>query len=220
MRIGLLRHFRVSYDLPRGWRTVGELHTWRERYDTLSPSVGEFELGGVSWTTCLSSDHPRAATTARCIFQGRIEYTALLREARFATFQTGGLRLPVWVWQALLRLAWMAGAKSQRACRDEFRQRVIAVADRLEAFEQDTLVVSHAGVMAYLSSELLRRGFCGPRLKIAHHATAYIYERANRGFKGLPVVADQTRQPTPGGHLGCNRAPLARRGCALRSLSE
>jgi hypothetical protein len=42
---------------------------------------------------------------------------------------------------------------------------------------QDTLVVSHAGMMAYLSAELRRRGFAGPKLRWAKHATAYIYEK-------------------------------------------
>ena len=33
----------------------------------------------------------------------------------------------------------------------------------------------------------------------------------------MKTSANQTRQPTPGERLGFNRAPLARRGCALRS---
>jgi hypothetical protein len=35
--------------------------------------------------------------------------------------------------------------------------------------------------------------------------------------EGLP---NQTRQPTPGGRLGFKRTPLARRGCALRSVQD
>ncbi|HEX5218863.1 MAG TPA: hypothetical protein VFZ59_04800 [Verrucomicrobiae bacterium] len=42
---------------------------------------------------------------------------------------------------------------------------------------RDTLVVSHAGVMMYLSDELRRRGFAGPKLRTPKHAIAYIYER-------------------------------------------
>lgn len=51
------------------------------------------------------------------------------------------------------------------------------MADRLAAAERNTLVVSHAGVMAYLSAELRRRGFHGPPLRLAKHATLYVYER-------------------------------------------
>jgi len=38
-------------------------------------------------------------------------------------------------------------------------------------------VVSHAGVMLYLSEELRRRGFAGPKLGIAKHARVYLFER-------------------------------------------
>ena len=33
------------------------------------------------------------------------------------------------------------------------------------------------------------------------------------------MMANQTRQPPPGGRLGFNRTPAARRGCALRSMN-
>lgn len=177
MRIGLLRHFPVEQTFPTGWRTSADLLAWHERYDRAATAVGEFDLGGVEWQACISSDLPRASITARAVFRGNVEQTALLREAQFAHFQTGNLRLPVWAWKWLLRLFWMTGHRSQRECRDDFRQRVFAMADRLSAIEQDTLVVSHAGMMAYLSAELRRRGFAGPKLRVAKHASVYLYEQ-------------------------------------------
>lgn len=177
VHIGLLRHFPVDQKFPVGWRTAADLQAWRERYDSAETSIGEFDLGDVAWQACISSDLPRAQLTASAVFCGQVEPTALLREAQFAPFPTGNLRLPVWVWRWLLRLAWMTGHASQRACRDEFRERVSAMADRLGALEQDTLIVSHAGMMAYLSAELRRRGFAGPKLRIAKYANVYIYTR-------------------------------------------
>ena len=109
------------------------------------------------------------------MFQGEIKCTSLLREARFAHFQTGNFRMPAKAWHWLLRLTWMTGHSSQRACRDDFRQRIAAVADQLGTVTEDTLVVSHAGFMAYLSAELRRRGFTGPKLRIAQHAKVYVY---------------------------------------------
>ncbi len=176
MRIGLIRHFPVAEAFPEGWRTAAELLAWRERYDAAETPVGEFDLGGVAWQACVASDLLRTRVTAGAVFQGEITHTALLREAEFAPFQTGSLRLPVLAWQWVFRLSWLTGHGSQRACRDEFRRRVLAVADQLSTLEQDTLVVSHAGMMVFLSRELRRRGFAGPKLGIAKHATAYIYE--------------------------------------------
>jgi broad specificity phosphatase PhoE len=177
MRIGLLRHFPVEQSLPTGWRTAADLQTWREQYDLASVNVGEFDLGGVDWQACISSDLPRAAITARAVFAGDIEQTALLREPEFAPFGTGNVRLPVWAWRWLLRLAWMTGYRSQRACRDDFRHRVGTIADRVCGMDRDVLLVSHAGMIAYLSAELRRRGFAGPKVRIAKHATAYVYRK-------------------------------------------
>ena len=177
VRIGLLRHFPVNQPFPAGWRTAEDLQAWFVRYDIAKPPVAEFDLGEVDWQACLSSDLPRARITASAVFRGEVGHSALLREPEFRQFKTGNLRLPIWAWQWLLRLSWITGHRSQRPCRDDFRRRVLAVADLLSASDQDTLVVSHAGMMAYLSAELRRRGFAGPKLRIAKHATAYVYEK-------------------------------------------
>ncbi len=180
MRIGLLRHFPVTRDLPTGWLTADDLHIWRSDYERADVVPGDFDLGGVDWQACISSDIARARETARIVYPGNIEHTPLLREPNLGHFNTGGLRLPAGVWRWVLRFAWLTGHRSQRACRDEFRQRVLTIANRLDAAQQDTLVVSHAGQMAYLSHELRRRGFTGPKLRIAKHATVYIYDKPGR----------------------------------------
>jgi broad specificity phosphatase PhoE len=185
VRIGLLRHFPVDQKFPTGWRSSAELLVWRDRYDKAQVFAGDFDLGGVTWQACIASDMLRARITAGTVFRGDIEHTPLLREADFAEFPTGNLRLPVWLWKLVLRLTWVGGHRTQRRCRDDFHRRVVAVADRLTRLDRDTLVVSHAGLMAYLSAELRRRGFLGPKFRIARHAFAYVFEadltfRANR----------------------------------------
>ena len=177
MRIGLIRHFPVAEPLPAGWKTAAELAEWRQRYDLANTLIGQADLGTGVWDRCLASDLPRAEATARAIFSGSIELTDLLREPEFAPFRTGRLRLPVWLWRWVLMLTWLTGHRSQRACRDDFRRRVQAAADCLCALNGDTLVVSHAGMMAYLSAELRRRGFSGQKLRVAEHAKLYIYEK-------------------------------------------
>lgn len=180
MQIGLIRHFPVTEAMPRGWLSSDDLHQWQQRYDAAEPVLGDFDLGGVQWQACLCSDQPRAIATAARIHGEGVEHTALLREARFARFRTGGLRLPFGAWKWLLRLSWMSGHASQRHCRDEFRTRVATVADRLVAMDRDVLVVSHAGMMAWLGAALRQRGFAGPSLRVARHAQAYLYRRRSR----------------------------------------
>jgi broad specificity phosphatase PhoE len=178
MRIGLLRHFPVELPLPSGWRTAADLFEWRVQYERSPAVVGSVDIGQHEWTRCLSSDLERALVTAKAAFPGPVESTPLLREVEFAQFKTGPLRLPMPVWRGVFGLAWATGHRSQRACRDEFRRRVVAVADLLEGVAENTLVVSHGGMMIYLSAELRRRGYPGPKLKHPRHATLYCYQKA------------------------------------------
>ncbi len=53
----------------------------------------------------------------------------------------------------------------------------MAVADLLEARKENVLVVSHAGMMMYLSKELARRGFVGPKVRMPENARLYVYEK-------------------------------------------
>lgn len=178
MRIGLIRHFPVKHPFPTGWRTAEELSEWLRTYDASPVTVLDgVDLGPDPWAECVSSDMERAAVTAAAVFQGEFERTPLLREPEFAGFRTGRLRLPVRIWRMVLLFCWSTGHRSQRACRDDFRRRVEAAADLLEARTRDVLVVSHAAMMNYLSAELIHRGFQGPKLKIAKHATLHVYER-------------------------------------------
>ena len=177
IHIGLIRHFPVKQQFPTGWKTAAELLLWRQEYDASPAIPGQADLGSVQWAECISSDMERAVATARAVFHGPSGQTALLREPDFAPFRTGDLRLPVWIWRWYLQFLWATGHQSQRACRDEFRRRVVAMADLLETKAGNTLVVSHAGMMAYLSAELRRRGYVGPKLRIAKHATLYRYEK-------------------------------------------
>jgi broad specificity phosphatase PhoE len=178
MRIGLVRHFPVQEAWPSGWLTSADLQQWRGRYDASDPIVGPIEVGECAWQRCFSSDLKRACVTAQTAYSGTIIPTPLLREANVPALPTGNLRLPVWGWRLLLRLAWFTGHKSQRAARDEFHQRIKAIADLLEQESVDTLVVSHAGVMFFLRKELLRRGFNGPKFGLAETARLYVFERA------------------------------------------
>ena len=183
MRIGLVRHLPVSEPMPSGWMTAAQLHAWRQRYDRAAIESKAIALDSSQWARCYSSDLQRAYVTAQALYSGEIVQTPLLREAETAEFRTGPLLLPVPLWRWVLRIAWMTGHCSQRASRDDFRSRVQAVADLAEAAESDILLVSHAGMMAYLRRELVRRGFSGPKFQIAEHGRVYVLER-NAGTKG------------------------------------
>lgn len=181
MRVGLIRHFPVREPLPSGWMTAGQLQEWLHRYDSAEVLPMDVSLGGPAWERCYCSDLKRAVVTARALHPGEAIPTPLLREPEIAPFRTGNLSLPASVWRWVLRIAWLSGHRSQRSARDEFRGRVTAVADLIESAETDVLLVSHAGMMAYLRMELARRGFVGPQYRMAEHGRLYVFERGGGG---------------------------------------
>jgi broad specificity phosphatase PhoE len=161
---------------PSGWRTSAELQAWREEYDKADVIPFPVADETPNWSRCYASDLPRAATTARALFHGEITELAMLREGKFGPFPTGGLRLPVWLWRNVIRLAWLGGHRSQKHLRDDFFSRVRGVADLIESHREDLLIVSHAGMMLYLRKELIRRGLRGPPIGIAQHARVYVMQ--------------------------------------------
>jgi len=177
MRVGLVRHFPVSEPMPSGWITAAQLHEWKRRYDCAGAHCEAVTLAAANWARCYSSDLKRAYVTAQALYPGEIVQTPLLREPEVAQFETGELLLPIWLWRLMLGLSWMTGHRSQRSSRDDFLRRVHAVAELIESDDTDVLLVSHAGMMAYLRKELLRRGFEGPKFRIADHARLYVFER-------------------------------------------
>jgi broad specificity phosphatase PhoE len=178
VRIGLIRHFEVTKPMPSGWLTLLDLTRWREAYDEAEIIPRELDLGGIEWRECFSSDLPRAYITAQAAFPGAIKQLSELREPQVLQFQSGNLKLPFGAWRWILRLAWMSSHSSQRAIKEEFMARVRALADDIIAnAQEDTLIVSHAGIMAFLRKELLRLGFAGPKFGLAQNGKLYVFEK-------------------------------------------
>lgn len=164
--------------MPSGWITSRQLTQWREEYEGADISPCVVELGNIHWNKCLSSDLSRAFMTAKSVFSGPISTMPELREAQTNPFRTGQLKLPIGGWKWLLRLAWLTSHPSQRTAKEEFVARVQYMTDKiLSTAEENTLIVSHAGMMFFLRQELLRLGFTGPNFRVAQNGKLYVFER-------------------------------------------
>ena len=178
IRIGLVRHLPVGMGMPSGLLTARDLITWRDSYDVAEIVNARMDPHDIAWERCISSDLPRAVRTAQQLYDGPIEQTPLLREPHVAEFSTGNLRLPAAMWHWVLRASWMIGHKSQQTARDEFRARMSELEQTVLAPNNiDTLIVSHAGVMLFMRSMLLRLGYSGPAFRMAAHGRLYLFER-------------------------------------------
>lgn len=87
------------------------------------------------------------------------------------------LRLPVLMWAVWIRLSMYFDRKTREEIK-RARFRISEVFDH--AFGNHTenvLIVSHAALMVFMREELIRRGFAGPKFKIAKNGELYVFEK-------------------------------------------
>lgn len=177
MKIGLVRHFKVTKGFPKKmWLTKQELVQWFKEYDEAEIEEGEADLGGIDWTACLSSDLPRAAKTAAKIYPGPVAATSQLREIPLPRFKWN-IKLPFLAWAILVRMSQLTNPKTKRDIA-EAKQRIQIVLDEVMQREaENVLIVSHAALMMYMRMELMKRGFTGESFKTPKNGKLYVFEK-------------------------------------------
>jgi len=181
MKIGLVRHFKVKRGFPEKKFITGEEYLqWIKEYDASDIEIGEYDLQGIQWKKCFTSNMHRASKTAAHIYDGQVVITDQLREIRAYPISKRKIKLPVIVWIIMVRIAWFFNHKSQLESRQDVDQRINDLLDEILSQDQeDVLLVSHGGLMLFLRKELIRRGFIGPRLNgTPVNGKLYVYERS------------------------------------------
>lgn len=179
MKIGLVRHFKVSMKYPsrRKFVTQSEVMEWFEKYDRAEIEKAKTDLMGIRWDKCYSSDLPRASATAKLIYNGPIIETEVLRELRLHPIFKRDVSLPFFLWPIVIRIAWFLNHKSQIKHKLESLKRVEDfITDILSQKLENILIVSHGAIMLYLRKELLKQGFKGPKFKMPQNGLLYVFE--------------------------------------------
>ena len=176
MKIGLLRHFKVTLGYPSKLVTSQELLIWQQEYNKSRIEEIEIDHQGHTWSKCYSSDLERAKITASKAFEGQIIFLEDLREMSLYPVIETELRLPLWLHVILIRIAWFLGHKSQKESKKEVITRINRVLDEAIPQGEDILIVGHGGIMMFMRKELLKRGFSGPKFNRPENAKVYIFE--------------------------------------------
>ena len=182
MQIGLVRHFQIPHRLS-AWLDAEGFTRWIDWYDgahgDATDAARERMRATGPWDACFSSHLPRAEVTAAALHDGAVRTTPLLREVPFAPATDRGVRLPVFLWQAASRAAWLAGHGSQPESRLETQARVGDALDLICHAHPDgrVLVVGHGFLMQMLARELHRRGFRGRVPLRPRGGTVYPFSR-------------------------------------------
>ncbi|GAM13534.1 MULTISPECIES: histidine phosphatase family protein [Bacillaceae] len=177
MKIGLLRHFKVTLGYPSKLVTSQELLIWQQEYNESKIEEVDIDHQGQKWSKCYSSDLERAKITASRAFEGNIIFLEDLREMSLYPVIHTEMRLPLWLHVTLIRLAWFLGHKSQKESKKEVVSRINRVLDEAINHGEDLLIVGHGGIMMFMRKELLKRGFSGPKFNRPENAKVYIFEK-------------------------------------------
>lgn len=176
MKIGLLRHFKVTLGYPSKLVTSQELLIWQQEYNESRIEEVQIDHRGQKWSKCYSSDLERAKITASKAYEGNIIFLEDLREMSLYPVIHTEMRLPLWLHVTLIRIAWFLGHKSQKESKKEVITRINSVLDKSIAHGEDILIVGHGGIMMFMRKELLKRGFSGPKFNRPENAKVYIFE--------------------------------------------
>lgn len=177
MRIGLLRHFKVSCP-HKELMTSKEFREWSAKYEGAKVIKKNVDMYGIKWDICYVSDLPRAIATAKEVYSGNLKIDKLLREVDNAPFiHTERIRLPFEVWHICGRLAWFFRSKSQPETIEGTRRRIKKFLDRIDWSKESILIVFHGFMLYNLQKELRRRGFQGDKLRVVKNGVLYEYAR-------------------------------------------
>lgn len=177
MKIGLLRHFKVTLGYPNNIVSSKELMEWQKNYDASAIEESEIDNSDIDWRRCYSSDLARARITVQKAFSGDIVFLEGLREMKIFPIAGTNTRLPLWLHIFLIRVAWYFGHKSQKESKKEVLNRINHVLDEVIKHGEDALIVGHGGIMIFMRKELLKRGYSGPSFRRPENAKIYIYKK-------------------------------------------
>jgi len=181
MIVGLMRHYHIGtvpgtfplFFTPQDFLAyLYALDQTQALLPAVRPAVSK------DFETCMTSDLPRALDTARHAYHGPAILIPELRELPVSPVTSLPVRLPLWLWLGLGRLAWLAGHGSQLPAKQEYLDGIRSVTDRiLDTGCPSLLVVSHGISLYFLRRELRKRGFKGPGRRIPARGEVLLYER-------------------------------------------
>lgn len=177
MKIGLIRHFEVVKGYPNKILSSEELMIWQDEYNQSEVIEKEIDTLDIDWRHCYSSDLKRAKVTAMRAFQGNVVYLEELREIPLSPFFRSQRKLPLFLHLLFIRIAWFFNHHSQQITKSDVIGKINQILDKAVSYDEDILIVGHGGMMLFMSKELLKRGFTGPKIKRAENAKIYLYEK-------------------------------------------
>lgn len=175
MKIGLVRHFKVKQQLPKGFLIGHEALTdWFAQYDNADIHYAPVDMRAINWELCYASTMSRAYNTAKHIYNGATELHEDLREVSVLSLMNKKRKLPIILWAILIKRKTLSPNEITETTKKKLAD---FVDELLSKQEKEILVVSHGFIMMLLQQELRTRGFTGELFRNPANGKVYIFEK-------------------------------------------
>ena len=170
MEIVLVRHGKTT-PLPAAPISGREIGEWSRRYDETGvsrdlPPPEPLRRLALASSCVVASDLRRSMESAEWLSQSGVRIDPDLREAVLPASMGVSLRLPPTTWKVIARAAWSMNLVASSEDVAATRRRASRATDRLCALAAEhgtVIVVTHRTFNHFLATQLLKRGWRGPR---------------------------------------------------------
>ena len=144
----------VQYSHESGLNS-SEFNDVMKNYDHFPVRANDVKINSSEWEVCYVSSLPRAAETAKLLYQGKTISTDLIIEVPLVAFMKTNISVPNIVWHIVGRIAWLFSSKSQIENISVTKQRINDFIDIIEdSGYENILIVSHGFFMKVCAAEI------------------------------------------------------------------
>lgn len=174
MKIGLIRHFKVTLPYPTKWLvSYDEVVDWFAKYEHGELDIFPIDLGDEEWHAGYTSAAPRAVKTAKAIPAISFISSEEIKELDLIPHLKSNVRLPFMVWATWVKIVSSSSHEEVTV----FKNRIASFVDKIMEthIDQNVLIVSHGFVMMFMQKELKKRGFQGKGFSSPKNGVVYTF---------------------------------------------
>ncbi len=168
MRVVVIRHGKVLHEWKK-WCTSAEFDEECKQYDQAPIDVASVDVGVNDAQCVYISTLDRTLQTAKGIFgEAEFKITSTLNEVPLRSGFDTTVRMPLWFWNVLGRLQWLAGSKRQPENRKKTANRADQFVNIIINYNEDCAIVTHGFFMHTLIRKMKKAGFKADNNRVSY----------------------------------------------------
>lgn len=168
MKVVVIRHGKVLHDWKK-WCTSAEFDEQCRLYNQAPIEVASVDTMDTDVQTIYISELDRTLQTAKKIFgEADFKRIALINEVPLRSGFDTRIRLPLWFWNVLGRLQWLAGNQRQPETKAQTVDRARQFVSTIMGYGEDCAIVTHGFFMHTLISVMKKAGFNSDTKRVSY----------------------------------------------------